>query len=69
MFPNLDAEQARNWHCNRCVAERLNLSQKAYENKKKTGNFKLKEMELLLELYEAPFEYLFALEDKYDTAT
>lgn len=60
MFPNLEAEQARNGHTNEEVAKRLGISRQTYELKKKFGSFKLKEINGLLELYRADFVYLFA---------
>jgi inorganic pyrophosphatase len=59
MFPNLEAEQARNGHTNEYVAEILGLSRQAYEIKKKTGKFKLVEIKRLTQIYNASFDYLF----------
>ena len=39
MFPNLEAEQARKGHINAQVAEKLNMSRRLYEIKKKNGTF------------------------------
>lgn len=61
MFPNLEAEQARNRHTNEEVAKRLGISRQAYEHKKKCGTFKLKEINTLIEIYGVDFSYLFAL--------
>ena len=62
MFPNLEAEQARNRHTNKYVAEKLSLSRQSYEFKKRTGNFKLHEIVILLAIYNTQFDYLFATE-------
>ena len=63
MFPNLEAEQARNRHTNAYVAEMLGISRQAYEHKKKHGTFKRGEIVYLLRFYNETFEYLFAAED------
>ena len=61
MFPNLEAEQARSGHTNAFVAEKLRISRQNYEHKKrKSGDFKLKEVETLLKMYNAEFGYLFS---------
>lgn len=62
MFPNLEAEQARNGHTNEEVAKILGMTRQAYEHKKKTGKFKLKEINILIETYRVDFSYLFASE-------
>jgi DNA-binding XRE family transcriptional regulator len=59
MFPNLEAEQARQRHSNDYVAQKLGISRQAYENKKKNGTFKLKEVFMLTAIYSAEFSYLF----------
>ena len=64
MFPNLEAEQARSGHTNEYVARELSLLRQSYEHKKKTGGFKLIEINRILEIYNAKFEYLFAPEAK-----
>jgi hypothetical protein len=64
MFPNLEAEQARNGHTNESVAKELGLSRQAYEIKKKKGGFKFSEIKQLLAIYNTTFDYLFAMEVK-----
>ena len=64
MFPNLEAEQKKNWHTDACIAKKLNLSKRSYESKKKTGRFNLWEMRCLVTLYETSFEHLFAIADE-----
>jgi len=64
MFPNLNAEQARNKHTNDFVAKELCLSRRSYELKKKTGEFKLREVNKLLDLYKCDFNYLFKTEQQ-----
>ncbi len=62
MFPNLEAEQARNRMTNMQVAEKLDLSRASYENKKRTGKFYVSEIRMLCELFDCTYEYLFAAE-------
>jgi len=62
VFPNLEAEQARKGHINAQVAEKLNMSRRLYEIKKKNGTFKFNEIQKLLEMYDCNFEYLFSSE-------
>lgn len=59
MFKNLDAEQARKGMSNSEVAEYLEISRTSYEKKKKNGNFRLKEINKLLYLFNSTFDYLF----------
>lgn len=60
MFRNLEAEQARANLTNEQTAKLLGISRKSYEIKKKTGNFKLSEIVILLDSFKVSFEYLFA---------
>ena len=60
MFPNLEAEQTRNGHTNEYVAEHLGISRRTYENKKRSGSFRLSEVKTLCEMYQMPLDYLFA---------
>ena len=62
MFPNLEAEQARNGHTNEHVARELSMSRQLYELRKKVGNFKLVEINRLVEMYNVPMSYLFSTE-------
>lgn len=60
MFKNLEAEQARNGFTNSDVAEKLNISRRSYETKKKDGNFSRPQIVILMKLFNCSFEYLFA---------
>lgn len=60
MFPNLKAEQARRGHTNQFVGEYLGMSRSNFENKVRTGRFRVNEAKKLCELYERDFNYLFA---------
>ena len=62
MFPNLEAEQARNMHTNEYVANKLGMSRQLYEKKKKSGSFKQTDIERLLAIYGATYKYLFSRE-------
>jgi len=63
MFPNLEAEQARNGHTNEYIAKKLGMSCRTYENKKRSGEFYLQEVKALCKLYEMPLDYLFYYEE------
>ena len=60
MFPNLNAEQARFDYTNQNVADYLGISRSAYEWKKKTGKFVVKECTKLCDLFKVNFDYLFS---------
>ena len=62
MFPNLEAEQARQGHTNAYVAEKLGVTRASYEKKKKIGCFKLKECIFLAGIYKSSLDYLFSQE-------
>lgn len=62
MFPNLKAEQARRGHTNQFVGEYLGMSRGNYENKLRTGRFRVNEAKKLCQLYGCDFNYLFAAE-------
>ncbi|WP_039944593.1 hypothetical protein [Anaerofustis stercorihominis] len=64
MFPNLDAEQARNKLTNEMTAKNLNLSRVSYESKKKTGKFNIHEAKRLCKIFKCSFDYLFMTEDE-----
>lgn len=68
MFPNLEAEQARKRHTNAYVSEQLGISRQMYERKKKTGAFKLPEIQKLLDMYDVEYKYLF-YQDSTETAS
>ncbi|MCL2575689.1 MAG: hypothetical protein FWE33_04575 [Defluviitaleaceae bacterium] len=61
-YPNLEAEQARSGHKDAFVAQKLNITSKSYQNKKRYGTFKVSEAEILIKMYQCEFEYLFARE-------
>lgn len=61
MFRNLEAEQARFNFKNQDVAEKLEISRKSYEHKKKTGKFTTLEAIKLCKIFNSEFEYLFNL--------
>lgn len=44
---------------NQAVADRLGISRKTYEQKKKNGNFTRPQIVLLMGLFGCSFEYLF----------
>ncbi len=60
MFPNLKAEQARRGHTNQFVGAYLGMSRSNFENKVRTGRFRVNEAKKLCELYGCDFNYLFA---------
>ena len=60
VFPNLKAEQARQGHTNQFVGAYLGMSRSNFENKLRTGRFRVKEAKKLCELYGCDFNYLFA---------
>ena len=68
MYPNLEAEQARNGHTNTDVAKILNLSRQSYEARKRKGNFKLVEVKKLTAMYKVTCEYLFSEEQERPSA-
>ena len=59
MFPNLEAEQGRHKMSNQIVADKLGISRKTYEQKKKNGNFSRPQIVRLMGLFGCSFEYLF----------
>ena len=61
MYPNLNAEQARQGHSNEYVAKLLDISRQLYERKKNIGRFTVEECRFLCNLYGANFEYLFKM--------
>lgn len=60
MFPNLDAEQARNRMTDEDVANELGMKRAAYGRKKQNGRFVADECLRLCKLFRCSFEYLFA---------
>ena len=62
MLPNLDAEQARTRKSDDVVAKMLNISRETYVRKKKTLNFKFREIIALCDYFHKDFDYLFATE-------
>mgnify|MGYP002764201220 CR=1 FL=1 len=63
VFPNLEAEQARNKKTNQNIADYLAISRPTYEKKKKNGKFTVNEGRLLCKLFKCEFDYLFATEN------
>lgn len=59
MYPNLQAEQARQGMTNMQVADKLGIARPTYENKKKTGRFTVEECKRLCEMFHSSFDYLF----------
>ena len=64
MFPNLEAEQARNSHKNEFIAAKLGITRQTLEKRKRVGGFKLEEINVLMSMYGNDFDYLFSLEKK-----
>lgn len=60
MFPNLNAEQARNGMTDADVANELGMQRAAYGRKKQTGRFVVSECLMLCKLFRCSFEYLFS---------
>lgn len=63
MFPNLEAEQARNRMTNKNVADYLAVSRPTYEKKKKDGKFTINEGYRLCKLFKCKFDYLFEIDE------
>ena len=59
MYPNLQAEQARQGMTNMQVADKLGITRPTYENKKKTGRFTVEECKRLCKMFNSSFDYLF----------
>ena len=59
MFPNLNAEQARNNMTNQQVADKLGICRHSYESKKKSGKFVVDEVVKLCKMFDVEFNYLF----------
>lgn len=66
MFRNLEAEQARKAMTDKQVADVLGISRSLYGKKKQFGKFTLREINILLNLFDSKFEYL--LEETQNTA-
>lgn len=62
MYPNLKAEQARRNMTNKEVAGCLSITVTSYEQKRRSGRFVVDEIRILCDLFNCPFEYLFATE-------
>lgn len=63
MNRNIKAEQARLGMSNQQVADRIGICRKSYENKLVKNSFNLKEIMGLIELFDKPFDYLFATDE------
>ena len=59
MFPNLNAEQARQSLSNQEMAVIIGVSRRSFEKKKKDGKFVLSEIKKLCSHFGKSFEYLF----------
>lgn len=68
MLSNLNAEQRRRKWTDEDVATKLNMTRETYNSKKNNCRFKLDEIKKLCELFNCPFEYLFAIDEPQDTA-
>ena len=64
MYRNLEAEQRRLGKTNLEMAGILGISRSTYEKKKKTGLFNRPQVEILLNLFNCSFDYLFATDEK-----
>lgn len=61
----IEAEQARRGHTNSYIAQKLCITKKVYESKKKNGNFKPEEAKHLVLMYwPISLEYLFAVAEE-----
>ena len=60
MYRNIKAEQARKDMTNQQIADYLGICRKSYENKMAKGKFTVNEGKLLVQLFNRPFDYLFA---------
>lgn len=60
MYPNLNAEQARNGMTDADVANELGMKRAAYGRKKQNGRFVANECLMLCKLFRCSFEYLFS---------
>lgn len=67
MFPNLQAEQARNKMTNQQVADYLGISRRTYEQKKTSGRFVVSECNRLCVLFKCDFPYLFCFKSDIGT--
>lgn len=59
VFPNLEIEQDRHGHSDGYVAEKLGISLQEYRLGKESGAFLRSKADMLLDMYDTPFEYLF----------
>ena len=66
MFPNLEIEQDRHGHSDAYVAEKLAITQQEYRSGKESGTFTASKADMLLTMYNKPFEYLFKQGDTND---
>lgn len=67
MLRNLEAEQKRYGYTNTDIAALLGISRVTYESKKRTGMFNRPQIEILLQLFNCKFEYLFQFDDVNST--
>lgn len=64
MLYNLEAEQARQGMTDADIAKLLSIRRETYTKKKKTLNFKFKEIIALCDYFKCDFDYLFATDNK-----
>ena len=67
MFPNLDAEQARNGHTDVFLAKELGITRHTLAKRKRVGDFKLSEINTMLSMYCVAFDYLFSSQVRAQT--
>ena len=62
MYPNIDAEQARLRLNNAEVAKKLKMHPYTYGQKKLQGGFSVEDAQIMCDLFQVPFDYLFKTE-------
>lgn len=62
MYPNIDAEQARLRLSNAKVADILKMHPYTYGQKKLHGGFSVEDAQIMCDLFQVPFDYLFETE-------
>lgn len=62
MYPNIDAEQARLRLSNAKVADILKMHPYTYGQKKLHGGFSVEDAQIMCDLFQVPFDYLFKTE-------
>ncbi len=69
MLRNLYAEQARTGLLDKDLAKKLGISRAGFLKKKKNMSFRLKEIHILLEIFNCDFMYLFEMDNDVNNAT